>query len=85
MAAKAKKEAKVAPAPAITNKNPTAPVFIPKTNREDTETYVAVNGKNAVIRNGEVVHAPAHIAWAVRDAQRMQAAGEKFIDANRKN
>lgn len=81
MAAKAKKEA---PAPAITNKNPTAPVFIPKTNREDTETYVAVNGKNAVIRNGEVVHAPARIAWAVRDAQKLQAKSEEFIEKNRK-
>lgn len=61
-----------------------AAVFIPKTNRDDTQTYVSVNGKNAVIRNGEVVRAPKSLAWAVRDAQKAQAKADEFIDANAK-
>ncbi len=60
-------------------------VFIPKTHREDSQTYVAVNGKNAVIRNGESVTVPAPLAWAVRDSERAGAKAEKFVSENSRN
>ena len=42
-------------------------VFIPRTNKDDTERYVAVNGENMLIQTGKNVEVPLRFAEAVEN------------------
>ena len=56
-------------------------VFIPRTNKDDTERYVAVNGENMLIQTGQNVEGPLRFAEAVENSQRQDAAAEAYIAA----
>ena len=56
-------------------------VFIPRTNKDDTERYVAVNGENMLIQTGKNVEVPLRFAEAVENSQRQGAAAEAYIAA----
>lgn len=59
----------------------TRTVFIPRTNKDDTERYVAVNGENMLIQTGKSVEVPLRFAEAIENSQRQDAAAEAFIAA----
>lgn len=67
-------------------KNPkkTETVFLPKEGRGDDRIWGAVNGKSFMIRKGEYVDVSPEIAEAVRNAQKMRAKGDAYIEEQQK-
>ena len=59
-------------------------VFIPKEGRNDTERYVAVNGKRILVRCGEAVSVPKQFAEVIEHSLRMSAASDEYIAENRR-
>ncbi|MBE6587483.1 MAG: hypothetical protein E7647_03605 [Ruminococcaceae bacterium] len=60
-------------------------VFIPRTSKNDTERYVAVNGENMLIQTGKAVEVPLRFAEVIESSQRQDSAAEAFIEAFAKN
>ena len=54
-------------------------IFIPRKNKADTERFVCINGRTALIRTGETVKVPAPFAEVIRESLRADAEAEKFI------
>lgn len=60
----------------------TVRIYIPRRNKADTERFVCVNGRNALIRTGEYVSVPASFAEVIEESLRADAEAEKFIILN---
>ncbi len=70
---------------ATEKKEKTVTVFIPKTGREDSQRYVEVNGRSAVIATGKPVEVPAVFAACLKDAARQNESAREYIDRNRRD
>lgn len=68
------------------NKNEitTKTVFIPKRGRNDSERYVAVNGKRMLVRTGEAVELPLEFAEVIENSQKMDIQSDSYIAQNRR-
>lgn len=53
-------------------------VFIPKRHRNDTERFVSVNGRNALIRTGEPVEVPEAFAEVIEESIRADAEADRY-------
>lgn len=53
-------------------------VVIPRRDRGDTERYVSVNGRNALIRTGVPVEVPAIFAEVIEESIRADAAADRY-------
>ena len=59
-------------------------VFIPKQSRNDTERYVAVNGRRILVRCGETVNVPKEFAEVIEQSLKMNALSDEYIAENRR-
>ena len=59
-------------------------VFIPKQSRNDTERYVAVNGRRILVRCGETVNVPKEFAEVIEHSLKMNALSDEYIAENRR-
>ena len=59
-------------------------VFIPKESRNDTERYVAINGKRILVRCGEAVSVPKEFAEVIENSLKMTAMSDAYIAENRR-
>lgn len=68
------------------NKNEitTKTVFIPKRGRNDSERYVAVNGRRMLVRTGEAVELPLEFAEVIENSQKMDIQSDSYIAQNRR-
>lgn len=57
-------------------------VFIPKTSRNDTERFIAVNGERILVQTGKTVEIPERFAEVVANSEKMAAISAAYIDAN---
>ncbi len=57
-------------------------VFIPKTSRNDTERFVAVNGERILVQTGKTVEIPERFAEVIKNSENMAAVSAAYIDAN---
>ena len=57
-------------------------VFIPKTSRNDTERFVAVNGERILVQTGKNVEIPERFAEVIKNSENMAAVSAAYIDAN---
>ena len=57
-------------------------VFIPKTSRNDTERFVAVNGERILVQTGKTVEIPERFAEVIKNSEAMAAVSAAYIDAN---
>ena len=57
-------------------------VFIPKTSRNDTERFVAVNGERILVQTGKTVEIPERFAEVIENSENMAAVSAAYIDAN---
>lgn len=57
-------------------------VFIPKTSRNDTERFVAVNGQRILVQTGKTVEVPRRFAEVIKNSEEMAAISAAYIDAN---
>lgn len=57
-------------------------VFIPKTSRNDTERFVAVNGERILVQTGKTVEIPERFAEVIKNSENMAAISAAYIDAN---
>lgn len=57
-------------------------VFIPKTSRNDSERFVAVNGERILIQTGKTVAVPRRFAEVIKNSEKMAAEAAAYIDAN---
>lgn len=64
--------------------NKTKTVFIAKLGRNDSERYIAVNGKRMLVRTGEAVELPIEFAEVIENSQRMDAQSDDYIAKNRR-
>ncbi len=62
----------------------TKTVFIPRLGRNDTERYIAVNGKRMLVRTGEAVELPAEFAEVIENSMAMDACSDEYIAMNRR-
>lgn len=58
-------------------------VFIPKTNRDDTQRFVEVNGRTAIIATGKSVEVPKIFAEVINDSLAQKDKADEFIEANK--
>ena len=66
-------------------KNEMKTVFIPKQGRNDSERYIAINGKRLLVRTGESVEIPAEFAAVIENSLRMAACSDDYIAENRRD
>jgi len=66
-------------------KNEMKTVFIPKQSRNDTERYVAVNGRRILVRCGEAVNVPKEFAEVIEHSLKMSALSDEYIAENRRD
>lgn len=57
-------------------------VFIPKTSRNDTERFIAVNGERILVQTGKNVEIPERFAEVIKNSENMAAISAAYIDAN---
>lgn len=57
-------------------------VYIPKQSRNDTQRFVAVNGKKMLIQTGKIVEVPAPFASVIRNSEDMAEKSLAFIEKN---
>ncbi len=57
-------------------------VFIPKTSRNDTERFIAVNGERILVQTGKTVEIPERFAEVIKNSENMAAVSAAYIDAN---
>ncbi len=57
-------------------------VFIPKTSRNDTERFIAVNGERILVQTGKTVEIPERFAEVIKNSEDMAAVSAAYIDAN---
>lgn len=57
-------------------------IFIPKTSRNDTERFIAVNGERILVQTGKTVEIPKRFAEVVANSEKMAAISAAYIDAN---
>ncbi len=57
-------------------------VFIPKTSRNDTERFIAVNGERILVQTGKTVEIPERFAEVIKNSENMAAISAAYIDAN---
>ena len=57
-------------------------VFIPKTSRNDTERFVAVNGERILVQTGKTGEIPERFAEVIKNSENMAAVSAAYIDAN---
>ena len=57
-------------------------VFIPRTSRNDTERFIAVNGERILVQTGKTVEIPERFAEVVANSEKMAAIYAAYIDAN---
>ncbi len=62
----------------------TKTVFIPKRGRNDSERYIAVNGRRMLVRTGEAVELPLEFAEVVENSQKMDIQSDSYIAQNRR-
>ena len=73
------KEPVVQAEPAVQEK---IPVFIPKTDKGDTDRYICVNGHTAQVQTGKTVQMSPSMAWIVKNSLRSSEEAEKYIEDN---
>jgi|GEM_PF-1313283 len=81
MAAKNEKTSASANASALTNTErteKTVKIYIPRRNKADTERFVSVNGRSALIKTGEVVDIPAIFAEVIEESVRADAEADRY-------
>lgn len=61
----------------------TRSVFIPKRGRNDTERYIAINGKRMLIKCGETVEVPEEFANIIEQSLEQDRMSDEFIASNR--
>ena len=61
------------------NRERTVRIYIPRRNKNDTERFVAVNGRTALIKTGEFVDVPLPFAEVIEESLRADAEAEKYI------
>jgi hypothetical protein len=66
-------------------KNALKTVFIPKQGRNDSERYIAINGKRLLVRTGESVEIPAEFAAVIENSLKMAAHSDDYIAENRRD
>ncbi len=66
------------------NETKTKTVFIPKLGRNDSERYIAVNGKRMLVRTGEAVELPVEFAAVIENSQKMDMQSDDYIAQNRR-
>ncbi len=57
-------------------------VFIPRTSRNDTERFIAVNGERILVQTGKNVEIPKRFAEVIANSEKMAAISAAYIDAN---
>jgi hypothetical protein len=57
-------------------------VFIPRTSRNDTERFIAVNGERILVQTGKTVEIPKRFAEVITNSEKMAAVSAAYIDAN---
>ncbi len=62
----------------------TKTVFIPKRGRNDSERYVAVNGRRMIIKCGESVEVPAEFAAVIEQSLENERVSDEYISENRR-
>lgn len=62
----------------------TKTVFIPKRGRNDSERYVAVNGRRMIIKCGEPVEVPAEFAAVIEHSLETERISDEYISENRR-
>jgi len=60
----------------------TVKVYIPRKNKGDVSRFVSVNGRNALIRTGEIVEVPLEFAEVIEESIRADAEAERFVAEN---
>ena len=63
----------------------TKTVFIPKRGRNDSERYVAVNGRRMIIKCGESVEVPIEFAEVIEQSLKNEIASDEYISENRRD
>ena len=56
----------------------TVTVYIPRKNKADTQRFVSVNGRNALIRTGEPVEVPVSFAQVINESIRADAEADSY-------
>lgn len=64
--------------------NRTKTVFIPKRGRNDSERYVAVNGRRMIVRCGESVEVPSEFAAVIEQSLETERLSDEYISENRR-
>ena len=64
------------------NSEKTVRIYIPKKNKADTQRFVCINGRTALIRTGELVSVPKAFAEVIEESIRADAEAERFIIMN---
>lgn len=57
-------------------------VFIPRTSRNDTERFIAVNGERILVQTGKTVGIPKRFAEVITNSEKMATVSAAYIDAN---
>ena len=57
-------------------------VFIPRTSRNDTERFIAVNGERILIQTGKTVAVPRRFAEVIKNSMASDAEAAAYIEAN---
>ncbi len=66
-----------------TNKRSERKVYIEKRGRNDSERYVAVNGRRMIIQCGKEIYVPAEFAEVIEHSCRQDRLSDEFIAKNR--
>ena len=64
-------------------KKDTGTVFIPCRGRNDTERYVAINGRRMLVKCGEAVEVPSDFAEIINQSLEQERKSDEFIASNR--
>ncbi len=54
-------------------------IYIPKKSKADSERFVSVNGRTALIKTGEFVRVPRAFAEVINESIRADEEAERFI------
>ena len=54
-------------------------VFIPKTSRNDTERFVAVNGERILVQTGKTVEIPERFAEVIKNSENMRRFRRRIL------
>ncbi len=57
-------------------------VFIPKTSRNDTERFIAVNGERILVQTGKNVEIPERFAEVIENSKKMSVVADEYINDN---